>query len=235
VNDIDSGGSSRGGDHAEREEGSSHLSDYIALLRARPVLFALAFLLVCSGIFARALFATPVFRSYSSVQVETETAPRGVLGELEAMEGGSTTETEIEILRSRTVALEAARKLEPGFCAIEEHAYRPLEVLLGSFWGRPAPLPVTVGTSPLDEGQPPEFYVFDFRAGGALVVGKHSNPGGTRFGGVTETADVHGFAPGAPRGLGALHQDALFRSTTVATARAPPPSASRTRSVRTSR
>jgi len=180
-----------------RERRALHLSDYLAVLRQRPIIFWLVFLAVFGGLTARALLTKPVYLSFSTLQVEDQQAAGGLLGDLKAMESGSTTVTEIEIMRSRTVALGAARKLPAGVYLVEENAYRPLEVLLGSVTGRPVPCTITLDTSAPKPGKPTETYVFDFGAK-ALAVERHTRPPGQRFGGEVLTEVVGSFESGKP-------------------------------------
>ncbi|MFQ5844725.1 MAG: polysaccharide biosynthesis tyrosine autokinase [Planctomycetota bacterium] len=172
-----------------------HLKDYLDLLRQhRPLVWGI-FLLVFGGLAGRALLATPVYRSGALIQIEGKPSPGGLLGELQAIQNASSTEAEMEIMRSRRVALGASQQLEPGDFLVEEHAYRPLEVLLGRLMGDRPTCEVRLETSRAEAGTG-STWVFEFRpregtAAPVLHVERRDH------GGRRETA-VPGFVPGVP-------------------------------------
>ncbi len=176
----------------ERER-AHHLADYAALVRQRRLLACGVFLVVCGSLAARALFAEPVYRAAAMVQIEGKPVPGGLLGELAALESSSSTEAELEIMRSRLVALGAAHQLGPGDFLAERHALRPLDVLLARIaGGRPACV-LRVETEAAAEGSPPVLYRFRFGggAGGATLAIERERDGGI------EVVETGPFRPGA--------------------------------------
>jgi len=147
------------------------LRDYLAVLRRRRGLAVAAFAVVFGLVIARALLATPVYRSHVLLQLDAEQSSRGLLEELQAIESASNTAAELEIMRSLRVARGAAERVAPGEYLVEEDAYRPLEVALRRFLPMPEPCRVALETAGLPEGHPAERYVFSFRRwNGALGV-----------------------------------------------------------------
>jgi uncharacterized protein involved in exopolysaccharide biosynthesis len=147
---------------ARREEALS-LRDYLDVLRRRRGLVYVVFALVFAGVVARALFATPVYRSHVLLQLDGERHRGGLLGELQALENASSTEAELEIMRSRRVAEGAVARLRCPDSLVEEHAYRPFEMLLRRVLPDRTPCSVSVETAPLEPDRSLERYAFSFR------------------------------------------------------------------------
>jgi tyrosine-protein kinase Etk/Wzc len=186
-----------------REESSSarrstpHLGDYLALLRRHPWVLATVFLLVFGLLVTRALLANPVYRSAALLQIEDE-GTGGLLGELQGLGGGSSAEAEMQIMRSHSVAREAATRLEPNDFLAEENAYRPFEVLVRRLRGIENTPRVRVRTTALTDGTIPETWEFRFDDAGALHVGKWLAQGLLSGGSDFVHEEVAGFQPGAP-------------------------------------
>jgi tyrosine-protein kinase Etk/Wzc len=88
------------------------LREYLDVLVAGRWIVALAVAVALAGGVAYALLATPVYRSDVLLQVEDKKAGAGLLGDLSAAFGeASPAETEIEILRSRSILGAVVREL----------------------------------------------------------------------------------------------------------------------------
>ena len=174
-----------------------HLGDYLVLLRRHPWVLATVFLLVFGLLVARALLANPVYRSAALLQIEDERAG-GLLGELQGLGGGSSAEAEMQIMRSHSVAREAATRLEPNDFLAEENAYRPFEVLVRRLRGLENAPRVRVRTTALTDGTIPETWEFRFDDAGALHVGKWLAQGLLSGGSDFVHEEIAGFRSGAP-------------------------------------
>ena len=137
-----------------------HLSERLAVLWRRRRLFLIVCLLIGAGYLVRTLFLPSAYRSHALIHIETNEMG-GLLGELRALEPGSSAETEMEIMRSFRVAEATFNRLTPNDFLQEENAYRPLEALARRLSDAPHGA-LSVQTARLDTGAPPETYVFDF-------------------------------------------------------------------------
>ncbi|RMH12680.1 MAG: polysaccharide biosynthesis tyrosine autokinase, partial [Gemmatimonadetes bacterium] len=80
------------------------LRDIWNLLRRNQWLIFLCVLLVTGGAAAYSYFAVPVYESATTIRIEEERANLPVLDILQELSSGSQVETEMEVLRSRTLA-----------------------------------------------------------------------------------------------------------------------------------
>ena len=129
---------------SERRQGSSravHLSDYMAILREHKWVALVPFLLILGGSLALTLLSEPVYQADALVAIEGDPRGGGLLGELALVDSAAKVEAEMEIMRSRTVAQRAVRRLTDdarmGDFLVEVNRYRPLEVLVRAFAGGP--------------------------------------------------------------------------------------------------
>lgn len=90
-----------------------HLTDYLNVIMSRRKIFLLVFLTVFFGVALYTFTVKPVFEAFTTLQVQT---PRGGKGDLLAELGGTAqnpVDTEIEIIRSRTMAEQVILRLQP--------------------------------------------------------------------------------------------------------------------------
>ena len=90
-----------------------HLTDYINVIMSRRKIFLLAFLTVFLGVALYTYTVKPVYEAFATLQVQT---PRGGRGDLLAEWGGAAqnpVDTEIEIIKSRTMAEQVILRLQP--------------------------------------------------------------------------------------------------------------------------
>ena len=90
-----------------------HLTDYLNVLMSRRKIFLLVFLTVFFGVALYTFTVKPVFEAFTTLQVQT---PRGGKGDLLAELGGTAqnpVDTEIEIIKSRTMAEQVILRLQP--------------------------------------------------------------------------------------------------------------------------
>ncbi len=153
-----------------KRERAHHLADYLALVRHRRWLAATVFLIVCGGLATRALLAEPVYRAAAMVQIEGKPVPGGLLGELAALESASSTEAELEIMRSRLVALGAARNLRAQDFLAERNALRPFDALLARLSGPEEACELRVETEEAAEDAVPVTFRFRFGGGAGGVT-----------------------------------------------------------------
>lgn len=107
------------------------------------VLATLATTVILAG--AYALLATPIFRSDALVQVETKKPGTGGLDDLSALLGESSpAETEIEILRSRSLIGEAVDELRLDIRA-QPRRFPVLGGVVARRWKEAAPRPAPIG------------------------------------------------------------------------------------------
>lgn len=180
-----------------RSERTAHLTDYLAVFRNHFWLSLFTASVVFCAIVAKTLYQPPVYRSEAVVQIDTQNPTASLLGEIAAMESASTTDAEMEVMRSYRVAEGAAKLLRPGDLLIEENAYRPFEVLVRSLRGAPLPrCRLTVDTPPVSRGGGGDTFVFEFSkdaAGGlGLRVGDEGEDGKVAW------EPVAGFRSGEP-------------------------------------
>lgn len=180
-----------------RSERTAHLSDYLAVLRNHLWLSLLVGGVTFTAIAAKSLYQVPVYRSDAVVQIDTQNPTASLLGEIAAMEGSSTTDAEMEVMRSYRVAEGAAGLLRPGDLLVEENAYRPLDMLLRGLRGNGrAPHRVRVETANLRDGEGGDTFVFELSKGArgepALRVGSVEGDGSHQW------IDVEDFEPGRP-------------------------------------
>ena len=149
-----------------RTERSVHLSDYLAILRDHKWVALVPFLLIIGGSLALTLLATPVYKAEALVEIDSEGNGAGLLGDLQMLEGKAKVEAEMEIMRSRKIARDAAARLvgegRSADFLVEVNAYRPLEVLIAAVRGSPPRCDVEVEAPALPEGKSPETYLFRF-------------------------------------------------------------------------
>ncbi len=86
-----------------------HLADYINVVLRRWKIVLLVFLLVFIGVTVKTFLTQPVYEAYATLEVR-ETQKGGMLKELGMMEESLLT-TEIEVLRSRTLAEKVAERM----------------------------------------------------------------------------------------------------------------------------
>ena len=90
-----------------------HLTDYLNVLMSRRKIFLLVFLTVFFGVALYTFTVKPVFEAFTTLQVQT---PRGGKGDLLAELGGTAqnpVDTEIEIIKSRSMAEQVILRLQP--------------------------------------------------------------------------------------------------------------------------
>ena len=90
-----------------------HLTDYLNVIMSRRKIFLLAFLTVFLGVAIYTFSVKPVFEAFTTLQVQT---PKGGKGDLLAELGGTAQnpiDTEIEIVKSRTMAEQVILRLQP--------------------------------------------------------------------------------------------------------------------------
>ena len=165
-------------DTARRTRRPLHLADHLAVLRRHWWSAALVFLLVVGGILTQTVLSTPVYNAAATVHLTSAGTGGGLLADLAEVERPSEVETEMEVIRSFSVARGAARiyaaggakqafdpqfvhptgKSETGLphapvSVTEVNAYRPWEVYLRGWGvGRAPASPLTVKTPPLPPG-----------------------------------------------------------------------------------
>ena len=89
-----------------------HLTDYLNVLMSRRKIFLLAFLAVFFGVALYTFTVKPVFEAFTTLQVQTPGGQGSLLAEL----GGNAqnpVDTEIEIIKSRTMAEQVILRLQP--------------------------------------------------------------------------------------------------------------------------
>ena len=89
-----------------------HLTDYLNVLMSRRKIFLLAFLTVFIGVALYTFTVKPVFEAFTTLQVQTPGGQGSLLAEL----GGNAqnpVDTEIEIIKSRTMAEQVILRLQP--------------------------------------------------------------------------------------------------------------------------
>lgn len=152
----------------------NRLADLLHALWYRRFVFALVFCLISGAIAVRLLLADPVYSSRAVLQIEGENQGGGVLADLKALGSPSSTETEIEIMRSRTVAMGAFALLSQSDFLHEKNAHRPLESIMRAIDPDESSCSLEIETEPLSGDIDREAYEFHFASAptGALVVVK---------------------------------------------------------------
>lgn len=90
-----------------------HLTDYLNVIMSRRKIFLLVFLTVFFGVALYTFTVKPVFEAFATLQVQTQ---RGGRGDLLAELGGTAqnpVDTEIEIIKSRSMAEQVILRLHP--------------------------------------------------------------------------------------------------------------------------
>jgi tyrosine-protein kinase Etk/Wzc len=98
------------------EEGV-HLLDYVNVVRRRWKITLLVFLLVAGGVAVTTFLTRPVYEAYATLEVR-KNSKGGVLKDL-GMEEDNSLAADIELLRSRSMAEEVARRLHFDWRAVE--------------------------------------------------------------------------------------------------------------------
>ncbi|WP_035056431.1 polysaccharide biosynthesis tyrosine autokinase [Desulfuromonas sp. TF] len=98
------------------EEGV-HLLDYVNVVRRRWKITLLVFLLVAGGVAVTTFLTRPVYEAYATLEVR-KNSKGGVLKDL-GMEENNSLAADIELLRSRSMAEEVARRLHFDWRAVE--------------------------------------------------------------------------------------------------------------------
>lgn len=98
-----------------QQSGDVHITEYFNIIMYRRRIFLLAFLTVFLGVAVYTYTVKPVYEAFSTVQVQP---PRGggkgdLLGELSG-NAQNPTDTEIEILKSRTMAEQVILQMQPA-------------------------------------------------------------------------------------------------------------------------
>lgn len=145
---------------------AKHLSDYVRVVRDQWLVAAIAFLAGFGYVAWSSLFATPVYESIGTLQVED--SPRGdsMLAELGASDQGTNVEAELLVMRSQMIAKAAARlgKLYAG--AEEINAYRPFESVLQQVGLRRPPCRLEVTAAEPADGGVSRSYELEVDSGG---------------------------------------------------------------------
>jgi len=88
-----------------------HLQDYIRVILRRRKTFAITFAAVFVCVLLYTLIKTPVFEATAILNIKDEKARSGALGELALQTGINPIDTEMEIIKSRTIAEEVVKRL----------------------------------------------------------------------------------------------------------------------------
>lgn len=97
-----------------QQPGDVHITEYLNIIMFRRRIFLAAFLTVFLGVALYTFTVKPVYEAFSTVQVLT---PRGGKGDLLGELGGTAqnpADIEIEIIRSRTMAEQVLRRMQPA-------------------------------------------------------------------------------------------------------------------------
>ena len=153
-------------------EKEAHLTDYINVVLRRWKIVLLVFLLVFIGVTVKTFLTEPVFEAYATLEVH-KAKQGGMLKEL-GMEEENALSTEIEVLRSRSVAEKVAKRMNLEWQIVETS--EGLNLSIGEF-SVSDPLPGLVLT--LTDAQN---YLLSDLAGRA--IGKGQSGEALRIGGI---------------------------------------------------
>ena len=153
--------------------GVPHLADYFAILREHKHVALIPFFLIIAASVLLTLLATPVYKTSALLEIETRRSGSGLVEELNLTDSLPQVETEMEIMRSRRVAQDAAKILvgDPSLSPrnrgmsdffTEVNKYHPLYVMLRAFGAAGAPCKVEFQAPALSEGAA-ETYHFLFK------------------------------------------------------------------------
>jgi len=106
-----------------------HLTDYLNVVLRRWKIVLLVFLLVFVGVTLKTFLTQPVYEAYATLEIR-KAQKSGMLQEL-GMGEENTLTTEIEVLRSRTVAEKVARRMNLEWQIVEND--EGLEVTIEEF------------------------------------------------------------------------------------------------------
>jgi tyrosine-protein kinase Etk/Wzc len=110
-------------------EKEAHLTDYINVVLRRWKIAALVFVLVFAGVAVKTFLTQPVYEAYATLEVR-KAQKSGMLKELGVQED-DTLSTEIEVLKSRSLAEKVARRMNLVWQIAETS--EGLKVLVGKF------------------------------------------------------------------------------------------------------
>lgn len=122
-------------------EKEAHLTDYINVVLRRWKIVLLVFFLVFIAVTVKTLLTQPVYEAFATIEVR-KAQKSGMMKEL-GMDGESALSTEIEVLRSRSLAEDVARRMNLEWQVTESSA--GLNLSIGEFVVT-APLPGLVVT-----------------------------------------------------------------------------------------
>lgn len=166
------------GYNGTRPEHEIHLRDIWNLLLRNWWVLGLSLLLVTGATAAYTWYVVPVYESVTTIRIEEERTELPVLDILQTLSTGSEVETEMEVVRSRTLAEDVVDSLGLQIQVISPRGVARAEVLRSLFVERWAP-----------EG----IYVLDRQPSGAFAI--HHDESGETFG--TTSAAEPAALPGA--------------------------------------
>ncbi len=160
---------------------------YLDILRDRWISASIAFAVVAGLVATHALFSTPTYASRAMIQLDTGTSGGDSLGEIALFNSQANVEAELEVMRSYSVARQAAIEAQVGVAISQENAYRPWNSLLRSLAGGDEP--TRLKASVVDGGMPEQGGSFrvTFDAAGTSFVLQAT--------GSEEDLGTHAFAP----------------------------------------
>lgn len=99
-------------------EKEAHLTDYINVVLRRRKIVLLVFLLVFAGVTVKTFLTEPVYEAYATLEVR-KAQKTGMLKEL-GMENEEALSTEMEVLRSRSLAEQVAQRMNLEYQVVEK-------------------------------------------------------------------------------------------------------------------
>jgi len=166
------------GYNGTRPEDEIHLRDVWNLLLRNWWVLGLSLFAVLGATAAYTWYVVPVYESVTTIRIEEERTELPVLDILQTLSTGSEVETEMEVVRSRTLAEDVVDSLGLQIQIVSPRGVARTEILQSLFVQRWAP---------------PGIYVLDRQPGGAFSV--HEEASGETFG--TTSASEPAALPGA--------------------------------------
>ena len=129
-------GSTRGSSKGARQEDGINLREVWNLLIRNWLVIGFCFVACVGAAAGYTYYTVPVYQSLTSIQIEEERSDIPVLDILQTLSTGSEVETEMEVLRSRTLAEEVVDSL-----GLQVHVEAPRgvarTVLIGAIYVEP--------------------------------------------------------------------------------------------------
>ncbi len=119
--------------HASTSDGAASprsFFQYLDILRDRWKAAAIAFVIVAGLVVVHALFSTPTYASHAMIQLDMKKAGGDRIAEISLLNDQANVDAELEVMRSYSVARDAAIHAGAGAILREKNGWRPWESLV---------------------------------------------------------------------------------------------------------